>query len=127
VKHLLATLILGWLLACSSLAQRADQDDIKIRFQTVDIFVDSNEQPLAAYQLEMVAESGEVRIAGIEGGEHAAFKSPPTTTRAPCSGTRSSSPPSIPPTQIDCRPAGLASPPSMSRSSATQIRNLSFV
>lgn len=77
MKQLLLTLILGLLLAAPSLAQRAKQDGPKIRFQTVDIFVDANNQPLAAYQLEMVAESGDVKIVGIEGGQHAAFRAAP--------------------------------------------------
>ena len=77
MKHLLATLVLGLLLAGSSLAQRADRDESKIRFQSVDIIVDSKDIPLAAYQLEMVAESGDVKIVGVEGGKHDAFRSAP--------------------------------------------------
>jgi hypothetical protein len=46
------------------------------RFQAIDIFVDSKAR-LAAYQIEFFATAGEVMIVGIEGGEHAAFKSPP--------------------------------------------------
>ena len=48
-----------------------------IRFRAVDVFVDSSEKPLAAYQLEVTATDGEAKIAGIEGGEHPAFKQPP--------------------------------------------------
>lgn len=77
MKHLLASLILGLLLAAPSLAQRANSDGPKIRFQTVDIFVNASDQPLAAYQLEVVAESGDVKIVGIEGGQHAAFQDAP--------------------------------------------------
>ncbi|MEW6306002.1 MAG: hypothetical protein AB1705_21205, partial [Verrucomicrobiota bacterium] len=33
--------------------------------------------PLAAYQLEVVVERGQAKIAGIEGGESGAFKQPP--------------------------------------------------
>jgi len=47
-----------------------------IRFQAVDIFVDSTNQPLAAYQLEFTA-SANAKIVGVEGGEHAAFKEAP--------------------------------------------------
>lgn len=48
-----------------------------IRFTYVDVFIDSKDQPLAAYQFELAAEKGDVKIVGIEGGEHAAFKAPP--------------------------------------------------
>lgn len=77
MKQLLATLILGLLLAAPSLAQRAKQNGPAIRFQTVDIYVNAKDQALAAYQLEMVAESGSVKIVGIEGGQHPAFRAAP--------------------------------------------------
>ena len=48
-----------------------------VRFAAVDVFVDSGSKPLAAYQLELTATKGEVKIVGIEGGEHAAFRTPP--------------------------------------------------
>ncbi len=47
------------------------------RFQAVDVFVDSKAQPLAAYQIEITAPKESVKIVGIEGGEHAAFREPP--------------------------------------------------
>lgn len=47
-----------------------------IRFRAVDVFVDSTNKPLAAYQLEFTA-SGGAKIVGIEGGGHAAFKEAP--------------------------------------------------
>ena len=43
----------------------------------MDVFVDSKDKPLAAYQLEFNATSGDVKIVGIEGGEHAAFAEAP--------------------------------------------------
>ena len=48
-----------------------------IRFAAVDVYVDSKDQPLAAYQFELATEVGDVKIVGIEGGEHPAFKEPP--------------------------------------------------
>lgn len=53
----------------------AESDDI--RFEAIDVFVDSGNLPLAAYQLEVDSASTGVEIVGIEGGEHAAFKEPP--------------------------------------------------
>lgn len=47
------------------------------RFAAVDVYIDSGNLPLAAYQFELTATSGDVKIVGVEGGEHAAFKSPP--------------------------------------------------
>lgn len=47
------------------------------RFTWVDIYADSGDVPLAAYQLELRATSGDFKIVGIEGGEHPAFATPP--------------------------------------------------
>jgi hypothetical protein len=51
--------------------------DKLIQFRAVDIFIDSKDQPLAAYQLEFKASKGDVKIVGIEGGEHERFRKPP--------------------------------------------------
>lgn len=51
--------------------------DQVVRFTHVDIYVDSKGEPLAAYQLEFSANDNDVKLVGIEGGEHAAFKNPP--------------------------------------------------
>ena len=45
-------------------------------FRAVDVFVDSTNKPLAAYELEFTA-SGGAKIVGIEGGEPVAFKEAP--------------------------------------------------
>jgi hypothetical protein len=47
-----------------------------IQFRAVDLFVDSTNQPLAAYQVEFTASPG-VKIVGIEGGDHEVFRQPP--------------------------------------------------
>ena len=47
------------------------------RFRAVDIYLDSKSAPLAAYQLEFAATNGAVKIVGIEGGEHPAFREAP--------------------------------------------------
>ena len=47
-----------------------------IRFLSVDLIIDSKDQPLAVYQLDFTASQG-VTIVGIEGGAHEAFKNPP--------------------------------------------------
>jgi hypothetical protein len=48
-----------------------------VRFAAVDVYVDSGHQPLAAYQCELNAVRGGIKIVGIEGGEPAAFAEPP--------------------------------------------------
>jgi hypothetical protein len=48
-----------------------------VRFQVVDIFIDSKESPLAAYQLEFSVKTGNARVVGVEGGEHSAFNEAP--------------------------------------------------
>jgi hypothetical protein len=47
------------------------------QFKAIDVFIDSKDQSLAAYQFELHATAGDVKIVGIEGGEHAAYKQPP--------------------------------------------------
>ena len=46
-------------------------------FTYVDVSIDPHGSPLAAYQFELRATAGDVKLVGIEGGEHAAFTKPP--------------------------------------------------
>jgi hypothetical protein len=61
------------LLRFTSLAQEAT----KVSFRAVDIFVNSGNAPLAAYQLTFLSTNEDARIVGIEGGEHEAFAEAP--------------------------------------------------
>ena len=61
----------------SLFAQQQSSEEGSVRFSAVDIFVDSNSTPLAAWQLEFAATNGTVKIVGIEGGDHDAFRHPP--------------------------------------------------
>jgi len=73
-------IILAILLALTcerSLAQQSETITKDIRFRTVDISLDTKDKPLAAYQLEFSATAGDVKIVGIEGGDHPAFSQPP--------------------------------------------------
>jgi len=63
--------------AASLFAQQQSSEEGSVRFSAVDIFVDSNSAPLAAWQLEFAATNGNVKIVGIEGGDHEAFRHPP--------------------------------------------------
>ena len=46
-------------------------------FVACEIYIDSGERPLGAYQLEVVADRPGAKIVGVEGGEHAEFKDAP--------------------------------------------------
>jgi len=54
----------------------ADKSE-SVRFEAVHIYLDSGTDDLAAYQISLRAVTGDVKIVGIEGGEHEAFKQPP--------------------------------------------------
>ncbi len=49
----------------------------RIRFAPVHIYLDSGRTPLAAYQFELKAAAGQIKIVGVEGGEHPAFREAP--------------------------------------------------
>ncbi len=55
----------------------ADEDGREPVFGWVDVYLDSGDVPLAAYQFELAAAAGEFEIVGVEGGEHGAFAEPP--------------------------------------------------
>ena len=55
----------------------AQTSEPSVRFATVDVSVDPKGQPLAAYQLEFVADAQRVKLVGVEGGDHAAYREPP--------------------------------------------------
>lgn len=59
-----------------SLCQGSGQELAASSFRAIDVFVDSGNQALAAYQLTFVG-TNSVKIVGIEGGEHSAFAEPP--------------------------------------------------
>ena len=48
-----------------------------VRFAPLHIYLDSGDQPLAAFQFELEATAGQIKIVGVEGGQHAAFKEAP--------------------------------------------------
>lgn len=80
---LLTSGVLKWLVLFAALttfplnAQEATLQTNAVHFRAVDIFVDSQDQPLAAYQLEFTASGSSAKIVGIEGGEPAAFREAP--------------------------------------------------
>ena len=62
-------------------AQQSDQDypiaQPSVRFAPLHIYIESGNQPLAAYQFELKATAGQIKIVGVEGGQHKAFKEAP--------------------------------------------------
>lgn len=57
-------------------------------FRPVAIYVDTGDEPLAAYQLELLVTQGEAMIVGVEGGEHPAFREAPYYDPAALQGGR---------------------------------------
>jgi hypothetical protein len=51
--------------------------DRKARFAPVYVYIDSGGKPLAAYQFELKAATGQIKIVGVEGGAHPAFQEAP--------------------------------------------------
>ena len=70
------TILLG-LLCGHAWAQSPATNAAGIRFEAVDVFVDSPDKAIAAYQLEFAVTNGVAKIVGIEGGEHPAFREAP--------------------------------------------------
>src|SRR2546429_4330200 len=58
------------------------------RFGTVDLFVDSAKQQLAAWEMEFKATTGQVEIVGIERGDNPDFQDPPYYDPAALKGNR---------------------------------------
>jgi len=74
------SLILTFLYA--EAGQAATKVGPKVRFAPLHIFLDSGSQPLAAFQFELKAPAGQIKIVGVEGGQHAAFKEAPYYDKA---------------------------------------------
>ena len=82
IMKLLLTTIFG-VMILGAASPQSDRDGGKlapvpeIRFEAVDVYVDSDVKMLAAYQFELSDEASRIKIVGVEGGEHKAFKRPP--------------------------------------------------
>jgi len=48
-----------------------------VRFAPLHIYIDFGNSNLAAYQFELEATAGQIKIVGVEGGQHEAFKEAP--------------------------------------------------
>ncbi|MHC4115829.1 MAG: hypothetical protein ACYSSL_11025 [Planctomycetota bacterium] len=81
MKKLILVILVTTCMVVSVLAQQPEQGEMSVqtnvRFAPLEIYLDSNEQALAAFQFELKAVTGQIKIVGVEGGEHEAFKEPP--------------------------------------------------
>lgn len=79
-RYALLSLILTCILATLLVPQVGHAGRVigsKVRFAPVDIYLDSGSTPLAAYQFELKATKGSVKIVGVEGSDHTAFREAP--------------------------------------------------
>ena len=60
----------------------------QVRFTNVDLMVDPHGIPMAAYQVEFIADPARVKLVGIEGGSHSAYKKPPYYDAKALAGNR---------------------------------------
>jgi len=65
------------LLTATQVARAVRPVEPRVRFAPVHVYLDSGRKPLAAYQFELRATTGTIKIVGVEGGEHPAFKEAP--------------------------------------------------
>jgi hypothetical protein len=75
------------LLVAAERALAGGADTGPIRFRPVHVYVDPAGAPLAAYQIDIVAD-GNAEIVGVEGGEGPAFRRPPHYDPAALAGAR---------------------------------------
>ncbi len=62
--------------ACLASLAAAERND-RVWFEAVDVYIDSRDAALGAYQFEFTDDAGRIRIVGIEGGEVDAYAEPP--------------------------------------------------
>ena len=81
MRNLIVIISVCMCLMVPVMAQRSEHDDRageqRVRFAPLHVYLDSGARPLAAFQFELKATTGRVKIVGVEGGEHAAYKKPP--------------------------------------------------
>lgn len=67
--------IVGFL--CVALRSPAAKQQAELRFVAIDLVVDSGEQPLAAWQIDLTDRLGIAKLTGVEGGEFIGFQAAP--------------------------------------------------
>ena len=81
MKKLVVIILVTICLVISVLAQQSQQEKTSaqpnVRFIPLHVYINSGNESLAAFQFELKTVTGQIKIVGVEGGEHAAFKEPP--------------------------------------------------
>jgi len=80
MKRVICVILLSTALMVSVMAQQPEFEtssaEPTVHFAPLDVFIDSGRHKLAAFQFELKTLAGEVKIVGVEGGEHEAFAEP---------------------------------------------------
>ena len=77
MRKLVLIILAGLFVAGPIRAERTGEEEQRVRFAPLNVYIDSGTEQLAAYQFELKTVAGQVKIVGVEGGEHAAFSEPP--------------------------------------------------
>lgn len=77
MKVLTAIIVTAVWLMTAAAGQQLERNEQAVRFVPLHVYIDSGDRGLAAFQFELNATRGMVKIVGVEGGEHAAFAEPP--------------------------------------------------
>ena len=82
MKEITAIILISVVVLVPVLAQQSQRDypteQPRVRFAPLHVYLDSAGNGLAAFQFELKATAGQVKIVGVEGGSHEAFsKTPP--------------------------------------------------
>ena len=81
MKNLTVIILMSISVMVPVLARQSDSDyteiQPKVRFAPLHIYLDSGNKSLAAYQFELKASAGQIKIVGVEGGQHKAFDEAP--------------------------------------------------
>lgn len=81
MKRLTAIILTSICLMVPVLGQESERDNLpaepRVRFAPLHIYLDSGNEPLAAFQFELKTSTGRIKIVGVEGGQHPAFEEPP--------------------------------------------------
>jgi hypothetical protein len=79
-KHIVIILISVFVIVpvfAQQFGRQYDTEQPRVRFATLPVYIDSGNRGLAAYQFELKALSGQIKIVGVENGEHPAFVDAP--------------------------------------------------
>lgn len=81
MKTLAGIILLSMCMLVSVFAEQgeyyATETEASVRFAPVHVYIDSGRHSLGAFQFELRTVRGDVKIVGVEGGEHKAYNQPP--------------------------------------------------